>query len=74
MVQAPGFVGAPQHLRPDPICDVYFAFYTMAMGTGQVRSAARVATLCREVGFTDIRTPNPPRPYITRVVEAVRPA
>ncbi|MGR3745055.1 MAG: methyltransferase [Pseudooceanicola nanhaiensis] len=60
--------------RPDPICDVYFAFYTMAMGTGPVRSAARIATLCREAGFAGVRTPNPPRPYITRVVEAVRPA
>lgn len=56
----------------DPVCDVYFAFYTMAMGTGRVRSADRIAALCEEAGFGRIQTPRPLRPYITRVVEAVR--
>lgn len=60
--------------RPDPLCDVYFAFYTMAMGTGRVRSPDRIAALCRDAGFTGIRMPSAARPYITRVVEAVRPA
>lgn len=59
-------------IKADAICDVYFAFYTMAMGTGCVRSADRVAALCQEAGFGRIRTPKPLRPYIASVVEAVR--
>lgn len=58
--------------RPDRACDVYFAFYTMAMGTGRVRSAQRIAEMCRAAGFDRIRTPRARRPYITGVVEAVR--
>jgi len=58
--------------RPEPAGDVYFAFYTMAMGTGRTRSAARIAALCREAGFDRVRTPRPRRPFITSVVTAVR--
>lgn len=58
--------------RPDRATDVYFAFYTMAMGTGRVRSAARIAELCTEAGFAEIRMPRPARPYITRVITGVR--
>ena len=38
-------------MRPDPITDTYFAFYTLAMGTGRTRSAARIAELMAEAGF-----------------------
>ncbi|WP_425099411.1 methyltransferase [Tropicibacter sp. S64] len=58
--------------RPDPATDVYFAFYTMAMGTGRVRAPARIAALCEEAGFGQIRVPRAPRPFITRAVVAVR--
>lgn len=58
--------------RPDRATDVYFAFYTMAMGTGRVRSAARIAEMCRAAGFGKIRIARAPRPYITCALEAVR--
>lgn len=57
---------------PDRAGDVYFAFYTMAMQTGRTRSAARIGELCREAGFTDVRSPAPARPYVTRVLTAVK--
>lgn len=53
--------------------DAYYAFYTMAMGTGCARSAKRIGELCQRAGFTDIRRPRPRRDYITRVVTAVKP-
>ena len=59
--------------RPDAAGDVYFALYTLAMGTGRARSQARIAALCRAAGFTDLRTPRAARPYVTSVVTARRP-
>ncbi len=56
--------------RPDSVTDVYFAFYTMAMRTGRVRSAEEIGALCREAGFSEIRIPRAPRPYITGVMTA----
>ncbi|MEQ9257959.1 MAG: methyltransferase [Roseovarius sp.] len=58
--------------RPERAGDVYFAFYTMAMGTGRARSAARIAELCREAGFTQIRSPRPRRPFITSTLTCVK--
>ena len=58
---------------PDRAGDVYFAFYTMAMGTGRVRSAARIAAMCREAGFEDVKIPRAPRPYITSALTCTRP-
>lgn len=58
--------------RPDRTTDVYFAFYTMAMGTGRARSVERIVELCREAGFTDLHSPRAARPYITRVITAKR--
>ncbi len=60
--------------RPDPVGDVYFAFYTMAMGTGRVRSAARIAGMCRAAGFQDLRIPRAPRPYVTSALSCVKPS
>ncbi|WP_020042488.1 methyltransferase [Salipiger mucosus] len=59
--------------RPDPATDVYFAFYTMAMGTGCTRSATRISEMCREAGFTRLRRPRPQRSFVTSVVTAVKP-
>jgi demethylspheroidene O-methyltransferase len=56
--------------RPDPITDTYFAFYTLAMGTGRTRSAARIAELLGQAGFSGIRSIPGIRPYITSVVIA----
>lgn len=58
--------------RPERAGDVYFAFYTMAMGTGRARSAARIAEMCRGAGFTDIRIPHSPRPFVTSALSCVK--
>jgi len=58
--------------RPDPITDVYFAFYTLAMRTGRTRSPEAIAGMVRDAGFDGIATPRPTRPYITSVLTAVR--
>lgn len=58
--------------RPEPAGDVYFAFYTMAMGTGRVRSARRIAELCAAAGFDIKALPTPARPFVTSVASFVR--
>lgn len=60
--------------RPEPAGDVYFNFYTMAMGTGQVRSANEIGQLCTDAGFVEIRMPRAPRPFVTSVVTCAKPA
>ena len=57
-------------VRPEPSGDIYFAFYTMAMGTGKARSQARIAALCEAAGFEQIRCPKSSRPYVTSIVSA----
>jgi demethylspheroidene O-methyltransferase len=59
--------------RPDPSTDVYFSVYTLAMGTGQTRSAARISELLSSAGFTEIHRKTGFRPFVTSVVEARRP-
>ncbi len=59
-------------MRPDPITDTYFAFYTLAMGTGRTRSAARIAELMAEAGFSGSRSVPGSRPYIASAVIAWR--
>ncbi len=56
--------------RPDPITDIYFAFYTLAMGTGRTRPATRICAMLAEAGFCDIRALTGSRPYVTSVVTA----
>ena len=58
--------------RPDPITDVYFAFYTLAMRTGRTRSAEEIAELVKGAGFTNIKALKSRRPYVTSVLTAVR--
>ncbi len=59
---------------PDRAGDVYFALYTMAMGTGKARSAREIASICKAAGFADMRIPRAPRPYITSALTCVKPA
>ncbi|MEM9550785.1 MAG: methyltransferase [Pseudomonadota bacterium] len=59
--------------RPDLSGDVYFAFYTLAMQTGRARSPQEIANLCAKTGFTDINSPKPSRPFVTRVLTARKP-
>ncbi len=58
--------------RPDPITDTYFAFYTLAMGTGRTRSAERIAEMMTEAGFVGTKCQTGSRPFITSVVTAHR--
>lgn len=58
--------------RPERAGDVYFAFYTMAMGTGRARSQARIMELATEAGFSEFKTPKPLRPFVTSVVTCVK--
>ncbi|WP_297779150.1 methyltransferase [uncultured Roseovarius sp.] len=60
--------------RPERAGDVYFAFYTMAMGTGRARSAARIAALCRDAGFDHIHTPRSLRPFVASALSCVKSA
>lgn len=59
--------------RPDRAGDIYFAFYTMAMGTGRARSPRRISELCQEAGFTPSGQPPVQRSYVTRVVTFAKP-
>ena len=52
--------------------DVYFALYTLAMHTGKARSISEISILCRAAGFEITAAPVPPRPYVTRCLEAVK--
>ncbi|MEL6412161.1 MAG: methyltransferase [Pseudomonadota bacterium] len=61
-------------VRPERAGDVYFAFYTMAMGTGRTRSAARIAEMCEAAGFQPKRMRPPLRPYITTAIDFEKPA
>lgn len=58
--------------RPDRICDVYFAFYTMAMQTGRTRSIDEIRRLCEAVGFRQFVTPKVHRPFVTSVLVATK--
>ncbi len=57
---------------PDRATDVYFALYTLAMGTGRTRSASEIANLLRTAGFGAIRIHASQRPFVTQVVTATR--
>lgn len=59
---------------PQRAGDAYFALYCMAMRTGRARSQAEIGALLQEAGFADLRMPKARRPFITSVVEAVKPA
>ncbi|MCR9146516.1 MAG: acetylserotonin O-methyltransferase [Rhodobacteraceae bacterium] len=59
--------------RSERAGDLYFAFYTMAMGTGRARSPERIAQMCQDAGFQEMRIPRAPRPYITSALNCVRP-
>ncbi|MFN6980026.1 MAG: methyltransferase, partial [Gemmobacter sp.] len=50
--------------RPDRATDVYFALYTAAMRTGRTRSAAEIAQLAAQAGFSSIEARRGPRPYV----------
>lgn len=55
---------------PERAGDVYFALYTMAMGTGKTRAPDEIAALCRDAGFDRITITRATRPYVTRCIVA----
>lgn len=60
-------------MRPTRWGDAYFAFYCMAMGTGCVRSAARISELLKAAGFTEIEVPRVDRTFVTQTIVAIKP-
>jgi demethylspheroidene O-methyltransferase len=56
--------------RPERPGDTYFAFYTMAMGTGRTRSAAEIARHLKDAGFRSVRPVRTRRPFVTGIVVA----
>lgn len=56
--------------RPDPATDVYFTVYTLAMQTGRTRSAAEIASLLKQAGFTAISPARSLRPFVTTALSA----
>ena len=58
--------------KPYAPTDAYFAFYTLAMGTGQTRSPNRIAELLRAAGFSNVQKPRTKRRFITSVVTGIR--
>lgn len=58
--------------RPTRAGDAYFAIYTLAMGTGKARSPDEIAAMCRQAGFSDLRTPRSQRPFVTSIVTATK--
>jgi demethylspheroidene O-methyltransferase len=59
--------------RPSRFGDGYFALYTMAMRTGQVRSPEAIAALLAAAGLDRVRHPRTFRPFVTGVVTARKP-
>lgn len=58
--------------RPDPVTDVYFAFYCAAMQTGRTRSAAEIEKLLAAAGFSEISARRGLRPFVTGTITALR--
>jgi demethylspheroidene O-methyltransferase len=59
--------GAP---TADPVCDVYFAFYLLAMGRGRARTPAELIDLLREAGFGRARQLRTRSPFLLRAIVA----
>lgn len=59
--------------HPTRAGDAYFAFYTMAMQTGQARSAQQIADLLENAGFIGIEQCRTYRAFVTGVVTARKP-
>lgn len=58
--------------HPTRAGDVYFALYTMAMGTGRARSPEEISEVLRRTGYAQVAHIPTFRPFVTSVVTAVR--
>lgn len=54
----------------DPITDAYFAFYLLALGSGQARTFDEIQALLEQSGFAKIREHSTRRPLLTRLISA----
>ena len=59
--------------HPDPITDVYFSLYTLAMQTGRTRSLDEIAAMLAAAGFVNIKKIGGYRSYIASCITAQRP-
>jgi len=59
--------------RPDPQTDVYFAVYTLAMGTGKTRAPHEHAAALSAAGFAEVQVTRAQRPFVTQAITAQRP-
>jgi demethylspheroidene O-methyltransferase len=68
-------ISEPMRGNPAPsrAGDVYFALYTLAMGTGRARSAPEIAALCGAAGFENIKVLRARRPFVTSCITAQKP-
>ena len=68
-------VSEPMRGEPAPTRagDAYFAFYTMAMGTGRTRRPSDIGALLWGAGFDRVRDHGTSRPFVTHVVSARKP-
>ncbi|WP_392387222.1 methyltransferase [Jannaschia aquimarina] len=59
-------------VSPNRSGNAYFAFYTLAMGTGRARSPDEIAKLLKAAGFEAVRDHGTSRPFVTHVLSARR--
>jgi demethylspheroidene O-methyltransferase len=56
------------------MADAYFGFYLLAMGTGRARRPDELIAMLTAAGFTEARVLATPRPLLTGVITARKPA
>lgn len=57
-----------------PMADAYFGFYLLAMGKGRARTPAELMAMLAQAGFTEARQISTPRPLLTGLITARKPA
>lgn len=57
-----------------PMADAYFGFYLLAMGKGRARTPAELMAMLTRAGFVEARQIATPRPLLTGLIEARKPA
>ncbi len=56
--------------RQDRVCEAYFGFYLLAMGRGEARTPAAIATFLAQAGFRNVRLLRVRNPDLLRIVTA----
>jgi demethylspheroidene O-methyltransferase len=65
-------IGEPMSAAParDPMAEAYFGFYLLAMGRGQARRPAEIASMVRQAGFRSTQVHPTRTPMLVRVLTA----